>query len=186
MSSHRREWQSENKTTAFIIQHKESSSLLKLDWKSPLSSPVVIMFYASHYIVWQKQPVSFRNAIIHPPHVFCRFCYATSQTLIDPTLQRSMGTTVANCSGILRYGRSIRLCSTVARIIHKRWLHKHSCVSLCVPVFYHTVGTQTWHSLTVCRSEFCAFFWIKVEPKTPIVFLVAQSWCVTPYHSSWS
>ncbi|CAK6977019.1 Hypothetical predicted protein [Scomber scombrus] len=33
-----------------------------------------------------------------------RFCYATSQTLIDPTLQRSMGTTVANCSGILRYG----------------------------------------------------------------------------------
>lgn len=122
---------------------KEPSSLLKLDWKSPLPSSVVIMLYASHYTVWQKQPVSFRNAIIHPLHVFCRFCYATSQTLIDPTQQHSMGTTVANCGGILRYGGSIRLCSTVARIIHRRWLQKHACASL--PGFHHFVTNHTWH-----------------------------------------
>lgn len=54
---------------SFSAQTQAPLSVLRLDWKSPHSSPAVIVFGASHYTVWQKQPVSRRNAIIQPLHV---------------------------------------------------------------------------------------------------------------------
>ncbi len=131
-----REWKQSGSLSHSAQTHR-MLKLLRLDRKSP---PAVIIFHASHYTVWQKQPVSFHNAIIHPLHVFCTFCRATSQTLIDPTLQRSMGTTVTNCGGILRYGGALG-CVPPRRNYSQEMT---ACVCVCVCAqFLHIVGTQT-------------------------------------------
>lgn len=144
-----------------ILHHSESSCSQAGLWKKLLGFPL-LWFCFLHLITacCKSSPLAcvMRLSILFMS--FCRFCHATSQTLIDPTLQRSMGKTVANCGGILRYCGSIRLASTTAGIIHRRRLNQRFCVSenLCVcHCFFSTNASHPPAAWKDRKSPFCAF-----------------------------